>query len=586
MNGPLYDKCFCRPTLRSDIANQLVRTLLEEHKSITTYEYTGFVIIMFVALELVKHCIVVSVRVELLTIVQNDSRIFDSLLKISTEGHPRIYNYLLSAEDNKRKKIQASRDKEVNMARDSNDTLVCCIENMAEDRIIDSGASFYATYCKEELDRFKLRSGWTLKDVRYILGLKRRFISVGQLDEEGYYIGFRDQQWKVTKGSLVVARGSMYMVEVHSEGIGAIINGSGSAAVWFREEEESFLHNVSEDKETAETALGVANGIVMLKIIPETPLQFSVAERLSRTFRAKCTRLRAEAQKIGGMAKERYKSRTLEARSAIDSSSLTKPIRKSQVVLVDIPENDSIVIEHGLSSEITQSPEGGFGDSIGTKIHQRVQGSSKWKKAINEEMISLEKNQTCSLVRISAGKKASQRLWMFKVKEEQDGSKRYKARLVVKGFQQKQELQEPSYVGALNDTSTQHKSEGFQLAGQKENLEYRLKEILYGLIQAPRLLYLKFDSFTQRAWYKRCVMDYCSDMAEFNKPKWWRNPKWRRWRNPKLIQIQADRASIRRSRRSHTEEWDRFRKGDDISNVILSDHPYQIFNISLEQVDF
>nr|GFC34623.1 retrovirus-related Pol polyprotein from transposon TNT 1-94 [Tanacetum cinerariifolium] len=53
------------------------------------------------------------------------------------------------------------------------------------------------------------------------------------------------------------------------------------------------------------------------------------------------------------------------------------------------------------------------------------------------EMVSLEKNQTCSLVRISAGKKASQILWMFKVKEEHNGRKRYKARLVVKGFQQK-----------------------------------------------------------------------------------------------------------------------------------------------------
>ncbi|GKE86311.1 putative RNA-directed DNA polymerase, partial [Tanacetum coccineum] len=58
------------------------------------------------------------------------------------------------------------------------------------------------------------------------------------------------------------------------------------------------------------------------------------------------------------------------------------------------------------------------------------------KKAINEEMVSLEKNQTCSLVRLPARKKALQRLWIFKVKEEQNGKKRYKARLVVKGFQQ------------------------------------------------------------------------------------------------------------------------------------------------------
>ncbi|GKF79803.1 hypothetical protein Tco_0235371, partial [Tanacetum coccineum] len=112
-------------------------------------------------------------------------------------------------------KLVASRDKEVNQAaRDSDDALVCCVENTVEDHIsiMDYGASFHATYCKEELERFKLRSGkvrladdknldiacvgdvalktsfgtsWTLKDVRYILSLKRRLISGAQLDEEG-----------------------------------------------------------------------------------------------------------------------------------------------------------------------------------------------------------------------------------------------------------------------------------------------------------------------------------------------------------------------------------------------------------------
>nr|GEV22686.1 hypothetical protein [Tanacetum cinerariifolium] len=97
---------------------------------------------------------------------------------------------------------------------DYDDALVCCVENTVKDRIMDSGASFHATYYKEELDRFRLRSS---KDVRYILGLKRRLILAGQLDKEGYHVGFGDQQWKVTKGSLVVARGnkhgSLYMVE-------------------------------------------------------------------------------------------------------------------------------------------------------------------------------------------------------------------------------------------------------------------------------------------------------------------------------------------------------------------------------------
>ncbi|GJY00664.1 retrovirus-related pol polyprotein from transposon TNT 1-94 [Tanacetum coccineum] len=146
-----------------------------------------------------------------------------------------------------------SRDKEVNMAaRDYDDALVCCVENTIDDRIIDSSASFHATYCEEELEcSGKVRladdktldiagigdvvlktyfgTSWTLKDVRYIPGLKKRLISVGQLDEEGYHVGFRDQQWKVTKGSLVVARGnkrgSMYMVEVPSDRINAAIDG-------------------------------------------------------------------------------------------------------------------------------------------------------------------------------------------------------------------------------------------------------------------------------------------------------------------------------------------------------------------------
>ncbi|GKG46173.1 hypothetical protein Tco_0498619, partial [Tanacetum coccineum] len=118
-------------------------------------------------------------------------------------------------------KLVASRDKKVNMeAGDSDDALVCCVENTIEDHIVDSGASFHATYCKEELERFKLRSGkvrladdkilditgvkdvvlktsfgtsWTIKDVRYIPSQKRRLISVGQLDKEGYHVGFRDQ---------------------------------------------------------------------------------------------------------------------------------------------------------------------------------------------------------------------------------------------------------------------------------------------------------------------------------------------------------------------------------------------------------
>ncbi|GKB29090.1 retrovirus-related pol polyprotein from transposon TNT 1-94 [Tanacetum coccineum] len=51
--------------------------------------------------------------------------------------------------------------------------------------------------------------------------------------------------------------------------------------------------------------------------------------------------------------------------------------------------------------------------------------------------------------------------------------------------------------------------EDFQSTGKEENLVCKLKKSMYGLKQAPRQWYLKFDSFMQRAGYKRCAMDHC-----------------------------------------------------------------------------
>ena len=62
--------------------------------------------------------------------------------------------------------------------------------------------------------------------------------------------------------------------------------------------------------------------------------------------------------------------------------------------------------------------------------------ASKWGLAIKDEMKSLISNQTWELAKLPEGKKALQNKWVFRIKEEYDGYKRYKARLVVKGFQQ------------------------------------------------------------------------------------------------------------------------------------------------------
>ena len=105
-----------------------------------------------------------------------------------------------------------------------------------ESWILDSGASFHSSLSKELFQNFKSEifgkvyladnkaleiegkgdvyvkttSGnqWTLKDVRYIPGIKKNLISFGQLDSTGYAAEFGKVPWKIVKGAMVVARGT------------------------------------------------------------------------------------------------------------------------------------------------------------------------------------------------------------------------------------------------------------------------------------------------------------------------------------------------------------------------------------------
>ncbi|KAH9678583.1 retrovirus-related pol polyprotein from transposon RE1 [Citrus sinensis] len=61
----------------------------------------------------------------------------------------------------------------------------------------------------------------------------------------------------------------------------------------------------------------------------------------------------------------------------------------------------------------------------------------KWKAAMNDEMRSLQKNQTWELVDLPPGKKPVGCRWIYTIKYKADGSiERYKARLVAKGYTQ------------------------------------------------------------------------------------------------------------------------------------------------------
>ncbi|WJZ96754.1 hypothetical protein VitviT2T_015407 [Vitis vinifera] len=68
---------------------------------------------------------------------------------------------------------------------------------------------------------------------------------------------------------------------------------------------------------------------------------------------------------------------------------------------------------------------------------QEALADPRWKAAMNEEMKSLQKNETWELVECPQGKKPVGCHWIYTVKYKADGSiERFKARLVAKGYTQ------------------------------------------------------------------------------------------------------------------------------------------------------
>ncbi|KAJ4744606.1 Gag-Pol polyprotein [Rhynchospora pubera] len=177
-------------------------------------------------------------------------------------------------------------------------------------------------------------------------------------------------------------------------------------------------------------------------------------------------------------------------------------------------------------------------------FHEAINCSEKamWLGAMEDEMNSLHLNETWELVKLPKGKKALKNRWVFVLKNEADGSKRHKARLVVKGYGQKHgvdfneifspvvkhssirvvlslvanldlelvqlDIKTAFLHGDLDEEIYMSQPEGF-VDESNPNLVCRLKKGLYGLKQASRQWYKKFDTFMQEEGFERSGYDHC-----------------------------------------------------------------------------
>ncbi|GJW48229.1 retrotransposon protein, putative, ty1-copia subclass [Tanacetum coccineum] len=167
----------------------------------------------------------------------------------------------------------------------------------------------------------------------------------------------------------------------------------------------------------------------------------------------------------------------------------------------------------------------------------------QWREAIKSEIESILQNHTWELVDLPPGCKPLGYKWIFKKKMKADGTiDKYKARLVIKGYRQREGLDyfdtyspvtritsirmilaiaalrnlevhqmdvKTAFLnGDLEEEIYMNQPEGF-IAPRQEGKVCRLVKSLYGLKQAPKQWHQKFDHTMLESGFKINECDKC-----------------------------------------------------------------------------
>ena len=182
-------------------------------------------------------------------------------------------------------------------------------------------------------------------------------------------------------------------------------------------------------------------------------------------------------------------------------------------------------------------------DPISFKMAMESDNSEEWFDASKEEMKSMDDNHVWDLVELSDGFKTIGCKWVYKTKRDSNGKpERRKSRLVAKGFTQKDgidyketfspvskkdslrivlalvahydlelhqmDVKTAFLNGDLEEEVYMDQPEGFVVTG-KENLVCKLRKSIYGLKQASRQWYIKFNDTITSYGFVEIIVDRC-----------------------------------------------------------------------------
>jgi len=213
-------------------------------------------------------------------------------------------------------------------------------------------------------------------------------------------------------------------------------------------------------------------------------------------------------------------------------------LRRSHRDKKSVISNDYVVYLQELENDLSI-------DKDPVSFSEAIKGdnSDKWIDAMKDELKSMARNDVWDLVKLPEGCKRVGCKWVFKTKRDSQGNiERYKARLVAKGFTQKDgidyketfspvskkdsfriimalvahydlklhqmDVKTAFLNGDLEDDVYMDQPVGFTKEG-KEHMVCKLKRSIYGLKQASRQWYLKFNDTIVSFGFKENTVDRC-----------------------------------------------------------------------------
>ncbi|XP_069148053.1 uncharacterized protein [Solanum lycopersicum] len=354
-----------------------------------------------------------------------------------------------------------------------------------------------------------------LEDVMFVPSLSHNLLSIGQLMISGYSISFDDGVCTIknkksgkTIAKVPMINNKMFPLEVSMvEKCVMVASGDDETRLWHLR----YGHlNVNE-----------------LKLLSQKKVVFGLPKVENLDFCESCV-YGKQSKNVFPVGKSWRASVCLE--------DLTAPFTPEQNGVAE--RKNRTVVEMGrsmiqgnecsniqlLPSDVVVDQEYGADQFLADPIFfEDAETEDKWCKAMEEELLAIQKNQTWDLV--------------FRTEYHADGSiVKQKARLVAKCYSQKQgidfdETSSPvarfetvitflaltanlywpvyqfdvKYVflnGDLEEEVYVSRPEGFVVNG-KEDKVYRLNKALYGLKQAPRAWYFKIDWYFQENGFER-----------------------------------------------------------------------------------